>query len=274
MSDYPKHIASEIDKAKSKLAPLQHYVRQLEETARVVREQIKPALELYSTVRPFVELASRNRALLEDFQKLRPVVREQIKPALELYSTVRPFVELASRNRALLEDFQKLRPSVVASQEVLRTQREPFPRSFEPTSSCSASSLRWVGRALREPGQDKAKPADSAAISTSTNPIHERRGGQESGIPQNAKTPTELVPILPVLLSAADIAKVLRQPKERVESFLRRFRKSNPDCCIEIGNPRRNEPRIFYRTADVWPALQEQLRKWEQLPDPDEREAS
>lgn len=60
---------------------------------------------------------------------------------------------------------------------------------------------------------------------------------------------------LPALLSAADLSDRLQQPRSRVESFLRRFRKSHRDCYTEADSPRRNEPRYLYRVADVWPAL-------------------
>jgi hypothetical protein len=56
---------------------------------------------------------------------------------------------------------------------------------------------------------------------------------------------------LPAQLSAPDLARMFRLPVARVESALRRFRKSNPDCFTEVDNPRRNEPRYLYRTADV-----------------------
>jgi hypothetical protein len=74
---------------------------------------------------------------------------------------------------------------------------------------------------------------------------------------------------LPPLLSAGDLARVLQQPVARVESFLRRHRVTYPDCCTEVeeGGRRKNEPRYLYRTADVWPVLQQQLSKWRRLTD-------
>ena len=47
----------------------------------------------------------------------------------------------------------------------------------------------------------------------------------------------------------------------RVESFLRRYRQKHPDCYVENETPRRNEPRILYRTADVMEPLREHLRQ-------------
>jgi hypothetical protein len=61
--------------------------------------------------------------------------------------------------------------------------------------------------------------------------------------------------------SARDLATKLSLPFAAVDSFLRRYRKKFPDCCIETESPRRNEPRHLYRVADVWPALEEHFHK-------------
>ena len=45
-----------------------------------------------------------------------------------------------------------------------------------------------------------------------------------------------------------------------VESFLRRYRDTYPDCCREVEGRRKNEARILYRYADVWPALKDHFR--------------
>jgi hypothetical protein len=71
---------------------------------------------------------------------------------------------------------------------------------------------------------------------------------------------------LPPLLSAADLARQLRQPMRRVETFLRRYhREEHQDCRTEVPNPRKREPKYLYRTADVWPALLERLPAWRKL---------
>jgi hypothetical protein len=57
-------------------------------------------------------------------------------------------------------------------------------------------------------------------------------------------------------LSAADLARQLQLPPGKVENFLRRFRRENRDCCVEVDNRRRNEPRFLYRTEVVVPELQ------------------
>jgi hypothetical protein len=87
--------------------------------------------------------------------------------------------------------------------------------------------------------------------------------GPAAGSQVATATPADL----PQLLSATDLAARLRQPPDRVETFLRRRRASHPDCYIEGDNPRKNEPRYLYRVADVWPALQKQLSKWSSLTD-------
>jgi hypothetical protein len=71
----------------------------------------------------------------------------------------------------------------------------------------------------------------------------------------------QTIEVLAGPLSAADLARLLRQPTDRVESFLRRFRKDHPWCCEKMDNARRNEARILYHTAEVWPALQKQLQR-------------
>jgi hypothetical protein len=74
------------------------------------------------------------------------------------------------------------------------------------------------------------------------------------GIPGAPELPTG-VP-LAALLSAPDLARQFGLPVDRVESALRRFRKDHPDCFTEVENPRKNEPRYLYRTAEVCPVLQ------------------
>jgi hypothetical protein len=61
---------------------------------------------------------------------------------------------------------------------------------------------------------------------------------------------------LPVFISASDLARFLGLPPARVESALRRFRSDHPDCAFEVDNPRRNEPRYLYRSADVRPVME------------------
>jgi hypothetical protein len=65
---------------------------------------------------------------------------------------------------------------------------------------------------------------------------------------------------LPTMLSAADLAKVLNQPVDPLDSFLRRLREKLPDCYQETDSPRKNEPRFLYRVADVWPDVQRWLK--------------
>ncbi len=78
------------------------------------------------------------------------------------------------------------------------------------------------------------------------------------------ETPGEVQ--LAELLAASDLAQFLGQPVKRVDGFLRRYHLTHPDSRVEVDTPRRNEPRFLYRTADVWPALQAQLPRWQRRP--------
>jgi hypothetical protein len=82
-------------------------------------------------------------------------------------------------------------------------------------------------------------------------------------LPESAPGETLPTPLVQ-FLSAPDLARLLDQPVPRVETFLRRFREDHRDCFVETGNPRKNEARYLYRTAEVWPALREQLTKWQE----------
>ena len=66
--------------------------------------------------------------------------------------------------------------------------------------------------------------------------------------------------ILPTLLSASDIAKFIKRNPKSVTSFLTRFAEKYPGCRAELEVKRVNEPQYLYRTAEVWPAIQEWLK--------------
>jgi hypothetical protein len=87
--------------------------------------------------------------------------------------------------------------------------------------------------------------------------------------PQRGEKPETTAEVVPPFLCAADLARCIGQPKSRVETFLRRYREDHPDCFVEVeeGGTRKNEPRILYRTADVWPDLLQKLPKWDKLTD-------
>jgi hypothetical protein len=65
-------------------------------------------------------------------------------------------------------------------------------------------------------------------------------------------------------LAAADLATALglSDKTNTVESALRRFAKDHPDCREEIEAPRKGEPRVLYRVADVWAFLLGKLPGW------------
>src|SRR5262249_40582538 len=72
-------------------------------------------------------------------------------------------------------------------------------------------------------------------------------------------------PPLSRLLSAADLTRILSarlgRPCGGVDSFLARYRKEHLDGFEAIDGRRMNEPRIMYRTADVWPVLWEKYSR-------------
>ncbi|MBN9523299.1 hypothetical protein J0H58_33100 [bacterium] len=87
-------------------------------------------------------------------------------------------------------------------------------------------------------------------------PLASGAGGHERENP-----PAEPATVLPQLLSAPDIAKMVGRPREAVTSFLSRYAQTHPDCRVENQDRRSNEPKHLYRTANVWPALREWLRR-------------
>lgn len=87
---------------------------------------------------------------------------------------------------------------------------------------------------------------------------------------------SKAVKALPVLATAKELARLLRDAvlyatftDAAVESFLRRYRNKYPDCCTEVDAPRRNEPRILFRLADVWLPLKKHFAEQEDLPNED-----
>jgi hypothetical protein len=92
-------------------------------------------------------------------------------------------------------------------------------------------------------------------------------GGAERQQEESPSRGTDAETVLPALLSASALASRLQppQPVDRVESFLRTFRKSHADCYVTVNSRRTNEPQYLYRTAAVWPALQERLPRWQTL---------
>jgi hypothetical protein len=67
--------------------------------------------------------------------------------------------------------------------------------------------------------------------------------------------------LLPAMLSASDIAKLIKRNPKSVSTFLTRYAKKHRDCRREIPTRRQNEPGFLYRTGDVWPALEQWMRE-------------
>jgi hypothetical protein len=82
------------------------------------------------------------------------------------------------------------------------------------------------------------------------------------------KCPELPVELWQVPLPASTFAEYLGQPVDRVDTYLRRYRRDFPDCYVEQDRDdrRRNQPRYLYRPAEVWPALLDQLPRWRLLP--------
>jgi hypothetical protein len=118
--------------------------------------------------------------------------------------------------------------------------------------------------ALRDSQEDNDAPSGE----TSSPPVVEA----PPVIPANADLRQSLTEtVLAELLSAPDLAERLEQPDSRVESYLRKYRKTHVDCYVRVNNPRKNEPSYLYRTAVVWPVLQAQLPRWRTLGSREER---
>jgi hypothetical protein len=66
------------------------------------------------------------------------------------------------------------------------------------------------------------------------------------------------------LLSARDLAGALGlvDRVNVVEVTLRRCAEKNPDCRVQVPNPRKGEPRYLYRVAVIWPVLLGKLDGW------------
>jgi hypothetical protein len=116
-------------------------------------------------------------------------------------------------------------------------------------------------------------PPPAEGVRTNSDAASELKAGQPGGAAatqedrqaaDDAEEGGQLAASLPVLLSAADLARRLGQPIPRVESFLRRYRDQYPDCYVTVDRDdrRRNEALYLYRTADVWTPLQEQRARW------------
>jgi hypothetical protein len=65
--------------------------------------------------------------------------------------------------------------------------------------------------------------------------------------------------ILPTMLASSDIARRIKRNPKTVSSFLTRYAAKHGDCRIENSSKRKNDSVYFYRTDEVWPAIQEWL---------------
>jgi hypothetical protein len=95
------------------------------------------------------------------------------------------------------------------------------PRKATPETTIRAvrAVRRWIRRSVGEPGLDLA--------------------------------------VLPLVLTASDLARLLRIPVGRMEVYLRRLRRKLPWCCEETEYRQRNKARYLYHVADVMPHLKD-----------------
>jgi len=133
---------------------------------------------------------------------------------------------------------------------------------IQPTEWAALNEEQRIGRmlAVEMPAEALAHPRAHAAADEGAAPADE---GEK--VQQDAAEPSSLAAVPPELLSASDLARWLKQPRGRVETFLRRYRRDHPDCFAPVKARRKNEPARLYRTKVVWPALQAQLASWRTL---------
>jgi hypothetical protein len=202
-----------------------------------------------------------------------PPTRETVQTAADLAQWL--YLELLARELVMLEDsnwaaqpsdLRTLRDaySLVSNLGLTGMPEEPAGPAWSLTNEQEMVALRNLRmRCLalvprEEPAGEETTPSEPVGEETTPSDVVAADGQQQL----SAETPE----VPPALLAAADLARKLGQPVQRVETFLRRFRVTHPDCFEGVENHRRNEPRILYRTADVWPALQRKLTTWQQLP--------
>jgi hypothetical protein len=104
---------------------------------------------------------------------------------------------------------------------------------------------------------DRSEPAGLRSIAQQP-AGHEGEGSLTDG----EETDTPRLPTT-APLSAPELARLLGQGVDAVDSFLRRYRTKYPDCFVTLENDdrRRNEAKIRYRVSEVWPALLEHFRR-------------
>ena len=96
------------------------------------------------------------------------------------------------------------------------------------------------------------KPRETTAkeLSEPVNTVAGRSVLAEEGIKSEPKDITS-----GKLLSASELAKAIAQPTDRVETFLRRYRRNHLDCFTETTNRKANEPQFLYYADKVMDEL-------------------
>jgi hypothetical protein len=181
-------------------------------------------------------------------------LKEALCAMLAPYSYVQPLqvVDPCYGQISLRFFGQSLLPSVTARGHSLLPE---YPGRFIPSGGGHLQFWEAQLQAVSRRVEGRLRAAEEASASA----------------PRPATGRGEVAPPPATFMSAADLAGYLGQPLPKVESHLRRYRQSHPDCAIEQKDPRHNEPRILYRVADVWLPLMEKLPLWRGAPATDER---
>jgi hypothetical protein len=101
-----------------------------------------------------------------------------------------------------------------------------------------------------------APAAPLAPDSKAPPPTPELEAQVQAASPQQREQQAVQAMVLPAMMSARELASYFGLPYSKLESALRRYRAHHLDCWHEVENPRRNEPRIMYRVAEVSPVVQ------------------
>jgi hypothetical protein len=163
-------------------------------------------------------------------------------------------------------------PQVAELRSELESQQPPLPAP----QFVSKLNLPGDWDTRRAPGEDESLPLPSEHDLEAWTPpprvflvcvpprwwqdMERLRALAEAAVEPAAAQTSPVAPAIPapppVLLSAADLAKLTGLSVDQVDSFLRRYRENYPDCYVRNESKRKTDPKYLYRTADVLPALQ------------------
>ncbi|MFO0805091.1 MAG: hypothetical protein U0791_18450 [Gemmataceae bacterium] len=232
--------------------PLRHFVD-------AVNDYVAFAVEATACGKTSKDQTTRNRslALRKEMESRLPAALaagfRAGQPELQMESTLKQCIDLC-------DAYANYWPH--DSDKLLRELSKPL-RSLEMLISASGTPTTPLATASRG-GLTAASlaglvdRANTEQLGIAFRDKHDRQGagGLKGG--DESKLKTEAV--LPVLLSASDIARHISRNPKSVTSFLTRLAVRLPDCRIENESKRKTEPKYLYRTADVWPSLENWLK--------------